>query len=111
MLSVRAKLLMPAMLLVRVLVGVPRGSPDRLPVRAASGELRAFHRVFFHFGSVRHPTAMIESGLWIILLESLLALVLLVLIVWWTMPRAKKSSGARADSSPAAPHDPHQPRS
>lgn len=105
MLFVRARLFVGA------LVGVSRCAPDRLPVRAASGELRAFHRVFFHFGSVRHPTAMIESGLWIILLESLLALVLLVLIVWWTMPRAKKSGGAGADSSSAAPHDPHQPRS
>ncbi len=35
---------------------------------------------------------MIESGLWIILLESVLALALLVFIVWWTMPRSKKSA-------------------
>jgi hypothetical protein len=30
---------------------------------------------------------MIESGLWIILLEALVALGLLLFIVWWTWPR------------------------
>jgi hypothetical protein len=30
---------------------------------------------------------MFESGLWIILLEALVALGLLVFIVWWTWPR------------------------
>jgi len=30
---------------------------------------------------------MIESGLWIILLEAGVALGLLVFIVWWTWPR------------------------
>lgn len=40
---------------------------------------------------------MIESGLWIIVLESLLALALLIFIVWWTMPRGKKSAASRSD--------------
>ena len=35
---------------------------------------------------------MIESGLWIILLEAAIALGLLVFIVWWTMPKKKKES-------------------
>ncbi len=30
---------------------------------------------------------MIESGAWIIILESLVALAMAVLIVWWTVPR------------------------
>jgi hypothetical protein len=29
------------------------------------------------------------DGLWIIVLEALLALALLLFIVWWTMPRKK----------------------
>ena len=37
---------------------------------------------------------MIESGLWIILLEAAIALGLLVFIVWWTMPTKKKDSGS-----------------
>jgi hypothetical protein len=36
-------------------------------------------------------TDMIESGLWIILLEAGLALGLLVFIVWWTWPRKPRS--------------------
>ena len=31
-----------------------------------------------------------DDGLWIILLESLLALAMLIFIVWWTMPRTKR---------------------
>ena len=34
---------------------------------------------------------MFSDGLWIILLEVLLALGLLLFIIWWTMPPAKKS--------------------
>jgi len=30
---------------------------------------------------------MFESGAWIFLLESAVALAVLVLIVWWTLPR------------------------
>jgi hypothetical protein len=41
-------------------------------------------RWIFSFGDVG---AMIESGLWIILLEAAVALGLLVFIVWWTLPR------------------------
>jgi hypothetical protein len=33
---------------------------------------------------------MFESGLWIFILESVLALALLGFIVWWTLPRAKR---------------------
>ncbi len=32
---------------------------------------------------------MFESGLWIIILEAAVALVIGVLIVWWTVPRDK----------------------
>ena len=35
---------------------------------------------------------MIESGLWIILLEAAVALGLLVFIVWWTLPRKNKDA-------------------
>ncbi len=31
------------------------------------------------------------DGLWIILLESLLALAMLIFIVWWTMPKKKSA--------------------
>ena len=37
---------------------------------------------------------MIESGLWIILLEAAIALGLLAFIVWWTMPKKKKDTAA-----------------
>ncbi len=41
---------------------------------------------------------MIESGLWIILLEAAVALGLLVFIVWWTMPKKNKDApGASGD--------------
>jgi len=33
---------------------------------------------------------MFESGLWIFMLESVVALVLLAFIVWWTLPRRKR---------------------
>jgi hypothetical protein len=33
---------------------------------------------------------MFESGLWIFMLESLVALGALALIVWWTLPRRKR---------------------
>ncbi len=32
---------------------------------------------------------MFESGLWIFILESALALALLAFIVWWTLPRRR----------------------
>ncbi len=32
---------------------------------------------------------MFESGLWIIILEAAVALVIGILIVWWTVPRGK----------------------
>jgi hypothetical protein len=35
---------------------------------------------------------MFESGLWIFVLESVLALAMLVFIVWWTLPRRKDRS-------------------
>lgn len=34
---------------------------------------------------------MLESGLWVILLEAGLALGLVVFIVWWTMPRKPRA--------------------
>lgn len=36
---------------------------------------------------------MFESGLWIFMLESFLALAVLGLIVWWTLPRRKRPPG------------------
>jgi len=35
-------------------------------------------------------TNMLEGGFWVFILEGVLALVLAVLIVWWTLPRKKK---------------------
>jgi len=35
---------------------------------------------------------MFESGLWIFMLESVFALAVLGLIVWWTLPRRKRPS-------------------
>lgn len=35
---------------------------------------------------------VIESGLWIILLEAAIALGLLGFIVWWTVPKKRKES-------------------
>jgi hypothetical protein len=32
---------------------------------------------------------MFDSGLWIFILESILALGMLAFIVWWTLPRRK----------------------
>jgi hypothetical protein len=48
---------------------------------------------------------MIESGLWIILLEAGVALGLLVFIVWWTLPRAgrRQAGGGKKDGSDASP--------
>ena len=36
---------------------------------------------------------MFDSGLWIFVLESALALALLVFIVWWTLPRRPPRDG------------------
>jgi hypothetical protein len=36
---------------------------------------------------------MLQSGFWVFILEGVLALVLAVLIVWWTLPRKKKPDG------------------
>jgi len=33
---------------------------------------------------------MIAGGFWVFILEGVLALVLAILIVWWTLPRKKK---------------------
>jgi hypothetical protein len=33
---------------------------------------------------------MFESGLWIFMLESVVALGVLAFIVWWTLPRKKR---------------------
>jgi hypothetical protein len=41
---------------------------------------------------------MFESGLWIFMLESMLALALLAFIVWWTLPRKKRPPEAEEDS-------------
>jgi hypothetical protein len=45
----------------------------------------------------------VSSGLWIILLEAGVALALLLSLVWWTLPKKKKSTegprDARKDSS------------
>jgi hypothetical protein len=40
---------------------------------------------------------MIDSGLWIILLEAGVALGLLVFIVWWTLPGSGRRHGTRND--------------
>ncbi len=40
---------------------------------------------------------MFESGLWIFMLESLVALAVLAVIVWWTLPRRKRPPGADKD--------------
>jgi hypothetical protein len=40
---------------------------------------------------------MFESGVWIFVLESVLALALLALIVWWTLPRRKDRSETESD--------------
>lgn len=39
------------------------------------------------------PKYMFDSGLWIFILESALALGLVVLVVWWTLPRGKPPPG------------------
>jgi hypothetical protein len=41
---------------------------------------------------------MFESGLWIFMLESALALALLAFIVWWTLPRKKRPPEGGEDS-------------
>jgi hypothetical protein len=53
---------------------------------------------------------MLADGTWIFLLEALLALVLGVLIVWWTLPRKPKTRadtdadrGGRGKGPPAPP--------
>lgn len=50
---------------------------------------------------------MLADGSWIFLLEALLALVLAVLIVWWTLPGKRKhdprSEPERRDPPPQEP--------
>lgn len=41
---------------------------------------------------------MFESGLWIFMLESVVALAVLAFIVWWTLPRKKRPPEAGKDS-------------
>jgi hypothetical protein len=50
---------------------------------------------------------MLADGTWIFLLEALLALVLAVLIVWWTLPR--KSRGGREAGSGGDGRAPKEP--
>ncbi len=40
---------------------------------------------------------MFESGLWIFILESALALGLLAFIVWWTLPRRRREDDDKQD--------------
>ena len=40
-------------------------------------------------GTIAGDASMFESGLWIIILEAAVALVIGILIVWWTVPRGK----------------------
>jgi hypothetical protein len=40
---------------------------------------------------------MFESGLWIFILESVLALATLGFIVWWTLPRGKRPPAEKKD--------------
>lgn len=37
------------------------------------------------------------DGLWIIVLESLLALAMLIFIVWWTMPKKRGSNDKKRE--------------
>ena len=37
------------------------------------------------------------DGLWIIVLESLLALAMLIFIVWWTVPKKRKTNDAKRE--------------
>jgi len=41
---------------------------------------------------------MFESGVWIFVLESVIALGALAFIVWWTLPRRKRPPEAGKDS-------------
>jgi hypothetical protein len=53
---------------------------------------------------------MLADGTWIFLLEALLALVLAVLIVWWTLPRKPRGSpGADRSGDALAPKEPPSP--
>jgi hypothetical protein len=45
---------------------------------------------------------MFESGAWIIILESLVALAMAILIVWWTVPRQSSASHSEAAPEQAA---------
>jgi len=56
---------------------------------------------------------MLADGSWVFLLEALLALVLGALIVWWTLPRNRKTGadqdaehGGRAKGRPTPPPAP-----
>jgi hypothetical protein len=40
---------------------------------------------------------MFKSGLWIFILESVLALAVLAFIMWWTLPRKKRPPEAGED--------------
>jgi hypothetical protein len=36
---------------------------------------------------------MLQGGFWVFILEGVLALVLAIFIVWWTLPRKRKDDG------------------
>jgi hypothetical protein len=42
---------------------------------------------------------MLADGTWIFVLEALLALVLAVLIVWWTLPRKRARPRSKDDAA------------
>ncbi len=49
---------------------------------------------------------MFESGAWIIILESLVALAMGILIVWWTVPRQSASPGSEPAPDPSVTAQP-----
>ena len=59
-----------------------RGSAGPVVFRAATSSMMSI-------GTIAGDASMFESGLWIIILEAAVALVIGVLIVWWTVPRDK----------------------
>ena len=52
----------------------------------------------YHSGNRLMQVYMFESGLWIFMLESVLALAALALIVWWTLPRRKRPTETGEDN-------------
>lgn len=57
---------------------------------ASSARRPARERCLIIPGNKLMQVYMFESGLWIFILESVLALTVLALIVWWTLPRKKR---------------------